>query len=64
MKDAELQNFVHEFTVRIAEFVCAKDQAGLYQRIKPLELEGKTQSDSTYVGSATGELMQDKQAAL
>ncbi|CAM9779802.1 unnamed protein product, partial [Sphacelaria rigidula] len=64
VKDAELQNFVHEFTVRTADFVRKKDQAGLYQHIQSLELEGKKQSASTYVRSATGELLRDKQAIL
>ncbi|CAM9891726.1 unnamed protein product [Sphacelaria rigidula] len=64
VKDAELQNFVHEFTVRTAEFVRKKNQAGLHQHIKSLQLKGNKQSDSTYIRSATGELLRDKQAIL
>ncbi|CAM9959586.1 unnamed protein product [Sphacelaria rigidula] len=60
VKYAELQNF----TFRTADFVRKKDQAGLFQQIQSLELEGKKQSISTYVRSATGELLRDKQAIL
>lgn len=64
VEHAELQNVVHEFTVQTALFVRQKVQVGLNQRIKSLELEGKKQSESTYVRSATGELLQDKEAIL
>ena len=64
VKNAELRNYVHGFTIRTANFVRKKDQAGLYERIKSLELEGKKQSDITHIRSATGELLRDKQAIL
>ena len=65
VKGVELQNFIHKFTVRTAEFVGKKDGAGLHHNtvsIKPWALEGKKQSNSTYVRSATGELLRDKQS--
>ena len=34
VKNAELRYYVHDFTIRTADFVRKKDQAGLYQHIK------------------------------
>ena len=40
-KHAELQSFLRERTARTADLIRQRDQAGLYQHINSLELEGK-----------------------
>ena len=40
-KHAELQSFLREHTARTADVIRQRDQAGLYQHINSLELEGK-----------------------
>ena len=55
---------VHEHTIRTADLTRQRDQAGLYQHIKSLELEGKRGCKSTYIKNAFGVLLRDKPSIL
>lgn len=61
VRNAEVQSYLREFTDRTAELTRAKDQTGLYQHIKYLELEGRS---STFIKNAAGVLLRDTPSIL
>ena len=63
-KHAELQSFLREHTTRTADLTRQRDQAGMYQHINSLELEGKRGCKSTYIKNASGVLLRDKPSIL
>ena len=63
-KHAELQSFLRERTARTADLIRQRDQAGLYQHINSLELEGKRGCKSTYIKNVSGVLLRDKPSIL
>ena len=63
-KHAGLQSFLREHTARTADLPRQRDQAGLYQHIKSLELEGKRGWKSTYIKNASGMLLREKPSIL
>ena len=63
-KHAELQSFLREHTARTADLTRQRDQAGLYQHINSLELEGKRGCKSTCIKNASGVLLRDKPSIL
>ena len=62
-KHAEIQSFLREHTARTVDLTRQRDQAGLYQHIKSLELEGKRGCKSTYI-NASGVLLRVKPTIL
>ena len=63
-KHAELQSFLREHTARTADLTRQRDQAGLYQHIKSLKLEGKRVCKSTYIKNASGVFLRDRPSIL
>ena len=63
-KHAELQSFLREHAARTADLTRQRGQAGLYQHINSLELEGKRGCKPTYIKTAFGVLLRDKPCIL